>query len=342
MPMPGPTRPTTSAARLLVLDGWRAISILLVLATHMLPLGPRRTGINESVGIAGMSLFFTLSGFLITSTLFKHPSVPGFIVKRLCRILPLAYVSIIVYMILQGEGWRTYLAHFLFIENYVMSYLTPFTGHFWSLCAEMHFYAFTAMVMLIGGKPALRCFPLFALVLTSLRVAAGARVSIITHLRVDEIFAGASLALVSMREIGTIASVSIFVLRTIPLWCWLILFGLSCHPVSGPWMYVRPYLGAAVVGHTLFTEKLAWQLLRSRMMRYVAEISYALYVIHPVTMFGWLGSGTTVIKYLKRPICFALTFGLAHVSTFHMERHFIALGKQISRHLERHDPSGKS
>ena len=36
-----------SAARLLVLDGWRAVSILLVLAAHMLPLGPKALMLNQ-------------------------------------------------------------------------------------------------------------------------------------------------------------------------------------------------------------------------------------------------------------------------------------------------------
>src|SRR5689334_16088961 len=73
-----------------VLDGWRGISILCVLATHMLPLGPYGWG-NAFVGIAGMSLFFTLSGFLITSTLLEKDDVRSFFIRRACRILPLAF-----------------------------------------------------------------------------------------------------------------------------------------------------------------------------------------------------------------------------------------------------------
>ena len=43
--------------RLTVLDGLRAISIVLVLATHMLPLGPKSLRLNETAGAMGMSLF---------------------------------------------------------------------------------------------------------------------------------------------------------------------------------------------------------------------------------------------------------------------------------------------
>ena len=55
--------------RIPLLDGWRATSILLVLGSHLLPLGPKVLGLNEAAGAMGMALFFTLSGFLITQFL---------------------------------------------------------------------------------------------------------------------------------------------------------------------------------------------------------------------------------------------------------------------------------
>ena len=78
-----------SLRRLPTLDG--LISILLVLAAHMVPVGPRVLGLNYSVGAMGMSLFFALCGFLITSTLIHNPDILEFLVKRLARIVPLAY-----------------------------------------------------------------------------------------------------------------------------------------------------------------------------------------------------------------------------------------------------------
>jgi peptidoglycan/LPS O-acetylase OafA/YrhL len=102
--------------------------------------------------------------------------------------------------------------------------------------------------------------------------------------------------------------------------------------------FLRPYLGTALVGGTLLAER-RWQwVLTSRPMRYIAEISYALYVIHPVTRFGWLSSGGTLVKYLKRPLALAVTFGLAHLSTFHFEHHWMALGKRLSRRWDQHRP----
>jgi peptidoglycan/LPS O-acetylase OafA/YrhL len=51
------------------LDGWRGISILLVLGGHLFPLGPKSLNMNECIAALGMAIFFTLSGFLITTTL---------------------------------------------------------------------------------------------------------------------------------------------------------------------------------------------------------------------------------------------------------------------------------
>ncbi|MBS0242520.1 MAG: acyltransferase, partial [Proteobacteria bacterium] len=77
--------------RLPVLDYIRATSILIVLATHGLPLGPRSWQLNLATGPLGMSLFFVLSGFLITLKLARDPDAVAFLITRFCRIVPLAY-----------------------------------------------------------------------------------------------------------------------------------------------------------------------------------------------------------------------------------------------------------
>src|ERR1700759_4126058 len=89
-PLPSAGDRPRDTRKIPVLDGWRGISILSVLATHMLPLGPGGWG-NRFIGQVGMSLFFTLSGFLITGSLLERLDVVGFFIRRACRILPLAF-----------------------------------------------------------------------------------------------------------------------------------------------------------------------------------------------------------------------------------------------------------
>lgn len=47
-----------SKTRFHVLDGWRGISILLVLAGHLLPIGLPEWQMNASVAASGMAMFF--------------------------------------------------------------------------------------------------------------------------------------------------------------------------------------------------------------------------------------------------------------------------------------------
>jgi peptidoglycan/LPS O-acetylase OafA/YrhL len=126
-----PARNTTHAApaeRLSVLDGWRAVSILLVLAGHLLPLGPSRWEMNEAVAAMGMVIFFTLSGFLITSFLSRGADLRVFIIRRFFRIAPLAWVVMIVLLIMNQSPAKAWVANLLFYANLPPYYLVPGGG----------------------------------------------------------------------------------------------------------------------------------------------------------------------------------------------------------------------
>lgn len=319
-----------SMPRYPVLDGWRGLSILCVLAAHMLPLGPKSWQLNSAAGVLGMCLFFTLSGFLIASTLIYHSSVRDFLIRRLCRILPLAWTFLLLVLPLEAATPDTYWAHFLFYANLPPIWLTDLTGHFWSLCVELQFYLCIALVIAVLRQRGLLLLPALCLAVTAGRIWQGETVSIVTYYRVDEILAGACLALVYKGWLGDLLP---RFLGWVNSYLLLGLLLISCHPASGLANYLRPYLAAALVGSTLYqsqTQLFRW--LMARTLTYIAAISYALYVIHPLTTYGWLGSGNGIVKYAKRPLSFLLVFGLAHISTFYYEKHWIAWGKRwISR-----------
>lgn len=311
-----------------VLDGWRGISILCVLATHMLPLGPRGWG-NAFMGPAGMSLFFTLSGFLIISTLLEKPDARQFLIRRACRILPLAFLYIAVGLAVQGKGFTYYVAHLLFLINYDHTHITGLTSHFWSLCVEVHFYLFVGLLVAMAGRRGLMLLPLVCLVITGLRIASGSLINIKTHLRVDEILAGACLALVYQHCMGLKIRWFLKKVSQPPL---IVLLLLASYPGMGPLNYLRPYCAAALVGTTLFRPANALhRVLAGRVLGYIAAVSYALYVVHKLSMCGWLGSGGGWERYLvKRPVSFMLTLAAAHLSTFHLEKWWVAWGKKAS------------
>lgn len=315
-----------------MLDGWRGVSILVVLACHMLPMGPKRLGFNEAAGVLGMSLFFSLSGFLITATLVYDPSVYNFVIRRMCRIVPLAWGYSLIALPLVGAASAYYLATLLFYANILPFWLGPLTSHLWSVCMEMQFYIFVAILFLLLGRNGLVMLVPFSLAITAWRIIHHTPVAISTLYRVDEILAGAFLALVYTGVYTGMIGRSIReVLERVNPWLIAGLLLMACHPTGGPLNYLRPYLASALVGTTIFQvdgRMARW--LQAAVLAYVAEISYALYVIHPLTYYGWLGSGSALIKYSKRPLSFALTFGLAHLSTRYYESRWIAWGKRLT------------
>jgi peptidoglycan/LPS O-acetylase OafA/YrhL len=115
----------------------------------------------------------------------------------------------------------------------------------------------------------------------------------------------------------------------------------ACFSESGALGYFRPYLVATVIGTSLFQESSTtiprW--LQARWLVYVAAVSYSLYILHPVVTWGWLGSGSKLVKYIKRVPELAAVFGLAHLSTFYYEAFWIRTGKRWSHQLAKRSPT---
>lgn len=311
-----------------VLDGWRGLSILFVLATHLLPLGPKAWRLNETAGPIGMALFFTLSGFLITHILLHKPDVRSFIIRRFFRIIPLAWLYLIVALPFIGIAFEEYLAHFLFYGNYPPMSFEHGTSHFWSLCVEVQFYLIIALSFAVLREKALYLMIVVCIGVTLYRVHNGAYIAINTYYRIDEILVGLILALAYNNRLGQwlpsfFAWVNPYIV--------LVLFAISCHPETAAMNYLRPYLAATLIGSTLYNPKPAWaRFLNLKILVYLASVSYALYVIHPLLIHTWLGSGDLIEKYAKRPLLIIVAFALAHLSTFYYEKYWIRYAKRLT------------
>jgi peptidoglycan/LPS O-acetylase OafA/YrhL len=309
------------------LDGLRAASILIVLAAHLLPLGPKSWALNESFAAMGMTLFFALSGFLITSNLLRGQSPVDFFVRRLARILPLAYAYILFVYVAVDYDPRKLIASLGFVENYAHGYLDSLNGHLWSLCVEVHFYIAIGLAVAVLGSRALWFVIPACIGVTVFRVLDGALINIQTHLRVDEILAGACIAVAFNRSRRWQSCDARHMIAACAFW-----FAASMW-FTGPLQYFRPYSSAMVVWVALqLRPGTILSLLESATARYVAAISYALYVIHPLTAHGWMNEGSIFERYtLKRPISFGLTFLFAHISTFYYEARWTDLAKRTLR-----------
>lgn len=310
------------------LDGWRAVSILFVVTGHWLPLGPHWLGLNEAAATTGMALFFCLSGFLITRVLLNNQNVPVFLIRRLFRIVPLAWLTILILVIANRSPAIDAISNFGFFANIPPDHLIPGGHHLWSLCVEVQFYIAVALAVAVFGPRGLWIAPIAALSVTVARIIALQPISIVTWHRIDEILAGATLALILYNT-----NIQIYI-RRFPKFAILVVFSLliiSGIPNAPVIPYLRPYLAAITIGISIFSAPdLLNRALCSKEFRYIASISFSVYVIHGVLGDSWLGSGTTIIKYLKRPLLALITVILSHYSTFWFENPMINIGKKLS------------
>lgn len=146
------------------LDGIRGLAIGLVLLLHFFGATNAHSSFERAViklanfGSYGVSLFFVLSGFLITGILIDSKGQPSyfrnFYARRVLRIFPLYYGVLAVALWLWPRAWSPlelevsrerqvwlwgYVSNFLIAKEQSWDAL-PYFSHFWSLAVEEHFY----------------------------------------------------------------------------------------------------------------------------------------------------------------------------------------------------------
>jgi peptidoglycan/LPS O-acetylase OafA/YrhL len=137
------------------LDGLRGIAILLVLAGHVLTFG---TGRPSNAGNAGVSLFFALSGFLITSLIVERVdsgrmSLPRFYRDRGLRLIPALLFLLLVCRLLEVAGMSVLKVNELPIVLDYANWVAAGRGHLgsfnhtWSLSVEEQFYLIWPVVL---------------------------------------------------------------------------------------------------------------------------------------------------------------------------------------------------
>jgi peptidoglycan/LPS O-acetylase OafA/YrhL len=298
----------------------------------MLPLGPKWLMLNAMVSAAGLSIFFFLSGFLVVSMLSRNDNIASFFIRRLFRILPLAWMVLIAMLLVQGPPSYVWLANLLFYANIFPNDLLPHGEHLWSLSVEVQFYLAVALAVAIFGRRGLILVPVACLAVTLARIVYGMGFSIVTWFRIDEILIGGTVALIM--NSSRCADAAQKWPAAVPFVLIPMLF-LSCHESLLFANYLRPYITAMLVYSTMYRKAdLLKEILSGKALRYLAKTSYALYVIHPLTYAGWLGEGEVLVKYAKRVLSFFLTFGFAHVTGNHYERYWNELGHKLASRIE--------
>jgi peptidoglycan/LPS O-acetylase OafA/YrhL len=341
-----PAAPVNEHRHLAALDGLRAVAIGLVLVSHVTIYAPHAGWVRQlALGCAatGVTLFFVLSGYLITTLLLreerKHGAVDlrAFYVRRALRLLPAAYVYLVVIAALAVASVlvvpvHDLLASFFYVRNLVGR--AHETAHLWSLAIEEQFYMGWPLLLVVLAPPRrLRIVIglVIALVLWRIGLAAAGRLTptavyVRTDLRIDNLLLGCILALALFRRggvpgaawqrwwIGAVGLVSLVALGYV----------LEPVPLGGVVERTLVALGAVpLLAWVLANERSrgTW-ILRTSVAQWIGRMSYGIYLWQQL----FLGPPNATLGVLRTPaIGLALAVAVAALSHHLVERPFLRL-----------------
>ncbi len=290
------------------LDGLRALAVIVVLLFHAeVPF--------VDGGFLGVSLFFTLSGFLITTLLLaEHDATGGisfrrFYGRRVRRLLPAAYACLILVAAwavwwsaaqqrsLRGDllasvanvaNWRFAFATRSYQELFLSS-PSP-VAHFWSLAIEEQIYLILPIVVLIALRRGRRVLAattaalLGASLLATLMTSDRDLVYNGTHTRAGELLVGVALAqLLFSRRSGDRVHTRF---DSIPGGLALVAFGglVVGASLEQQWLYRGGFLVVALVSailvHAVCGGRFPARLLEVRPLVAIGAMSYGIYLYH--------------------------------------------------------------
>ena len=339
------------------LDGLRAIAVLLVMLVH----AHFFLGHNGQIGV---SVFFTLSGFLITTLLMEEfdkrndISLKGFYIRRTMRLFPALYTliaAVLVYTLvvvtdadLKQKLLKEIYPASLYVYNISWAWgwgkTAELLGHMWSLAVEEQFYLIWPWIILfVMRKNAssllmwiLLAFIPISWVLSDLNVYP----TLVSSIIKESIFIGSLGALLYRNDL----------LKKVPAFIALLSLGIilfagivTCPPEckipnKGHIPFLLPFkffnvaavLSLLVIAGLLHhSTSILHRILSYKPMVFVGKISYALYLWH-VPVFRWFALNKSLPGSVNFILKFIVTFICALISWYLIEKRATAFGRRLS------------
>lgn len=337
MRVQGPVKTSGDQVHIRGLDGIRAVAFFLVLFGHC--------GFSWVPNGFGVTVFFFLSGYLITTLLRREwirtgtISVSSFYIRRAFRILPPLYCGLIFATVLALAGvthsevhWKAIIAIQLFLTNYSEPWLKVTVpiglSVLWSLAVEEHFYlvfpwVYRSMLRANIGKERQVTFLCgFCVLVLAWRTILMAvyhvfwnRVYTGTDTRLDSILFGSILAIAANPVIDRLDGVSrrrYFIAAVVGVLVLIASIAMRGEMFRQTARYTIQ--GVALFPVFLYVIRYAGsaitRLLDARILTHIGDLSYSLYLVHYTVMFSvktWIGTN----PYLVLSLTFALSYILA-------------------------------
>lgn len=342
------------------LDGLRAISVLIVFWAHAaLPFGVR--------GGTGVTVFFFLSGYLITTLLrveydrYERISLKGFYLRRVLRILPPMYIAVALGLLLTLVGALTVpvtvggvAASSFFFANYWkiagLDGIPDGLGVLWSLAVEEHYYVIFPLVYILMRKflpkrahqaivlavicavvLAWRCWLMFEAGATDVRVYYA------TDTRIDGILLGAIFAIILNPMYGELTMPNRWALPLLASVATLIFMVFVFArfvdtPHAYTWGYSVQALTLIPIFGYLITRPRSWigRILNWKPIAFLGVLSYTMYLVH-VLFLRAVENLLTLPHVAEVCIAGVATFLFAWGVNKVVERPIARLRKKLSR-----------
>ena len=344
---------TNHNERIVQLDGLRFFAVVMVMFAHWMQWQWTNPVLKVFPFTHGVTLFFVLSGFLITGILLQSnqnikadkisrpKAIKYFYVRRLLRIFPIYYILLFYLFSIDYKNIREIFPWLVTYTSNIYQYLNlTFVGdfnHFWSLAVEEQFYLFWPLLIVFLGRNK----PL-TLILVTIFISLAVRVGI--FLFTDNWLATSYATICCMSTFGLGALLAYIKMQKSNWLLWL------SKPI---WLY--GYLGVYVITFTLM-HTLQWYketldeilfavlaaliilrastngfkglfkwVLENPSIVYSGKISYGLYVYHLFipTLYFWLVPYMGLQlnnKYVYFLAYYLLTFLLAWLSWILIEK----------------------
>lgn len=342
------------------LNGIRAVAVLIVFIGH----GATIPGIWP--GHFGVTVFFFLSGYLITTLLVREHRKNGrialgkFYARRAFRILPPAYLAIALSVLVGVAGllpstttiWGV-LAEVFNVTNYYMVIfgregLPPESTMLWSLAVEEHFYLVLPAVLILFWRRGLTqrttgvvflvacaLAPVWRIALYLLHDGDFLRLYVASDTRFDGLLAGAALALLANpAERATMP----WGIRDMTLRRWLMpaaivvaaVGALAPTPIKLTVADTAIYIALAVIFWYVirFPTSLLGRILNNRLIAHVGVLSFSIYLLHRLVIA--LVAEVIGVDPLIDIVSLILTLGLAQLVYLGIELPAARMRKRLS------------
>lgn len=342
------------------LDSLRAIAVLLVIISHWFSSEHFLNRFTTN-GILGVTLFFVLSGFLITGILLKsktkletggslREAFKVFYMRRSLRIFPVYYLLLGVLFVFNMASIReSFWWHFSYNSNFYFWLKNSFDGslsHLWSLAVEEQFYLVWPAIILLVPRRFLT-FVLIGGVLTSVLF----RLIIVTDSSemgrllmpgsLDSFCIGGLLAFGRLNEINWykkyLQNQTIFIFFAFGL-ITLVHLPFFKHLPRGLnssfyFLFISVAFGILInrVSYSVNTPVLK-KVLNNKILLYIGKISYGVYLFHNFVPYFYdvklFFISASLSLYVINLFRFLILITLASFSWYFVEKPFLSLKKR--------------